>query len=103
MRQAQEISLEEAQRRMDEEIALWLREEEILQEALQESKREGIGKIQEQVTPLSRKSNPRSLVVIPTRWSTPSWPPRISTKCYKSLQRQARRKSGNLTGKPPIL
>ena len=54
MRQAQEISLEEAQRRMDEEIALWLREEEILQEALQESKREGIGKIQEQVTPLSK-------------------------------------------------
>ena len=39
---------------MDEEIALWLREEEILQEALQESKREGIGKVQEQVTPLSK-------------------------------------------------
>ena len=39
---------------MDEEIALWLREEEILQEALQESKREGIGKIQEQVAPLSK-------------------------------------------------
>ena len=54
IRQAQEISLEEAQRRMDEEIALWLREEEILQEALQESKRQGIGKIQEQVTPLSK-------------------------------------------------
>ena len=54
MRQAQEISLEEAQRRMDEEIALWLREEEILQEALQESKREGIGKVQEQVAPLSK-------------------------------------------------
>ena len=36
---------------MDEEIALWLREEEALQEALEESKREGIGKMQEEVEP----------------------------------------------------
>ena len=51
LRQAREISLEEAQKRMDEEIALWLREEEALQEALEESKREGIGKMQEEVGP----------------------------------------------------
>ena len=53
MRQAQEISLEEAQKKMDEEIALWLREEEALQEALEESKRQGIGKMQEEVPPFS--------------------------------------------------
>ena len=38
-------------RGMEEEISLWLREEDALQEALEESKREGIGKMQEEVLP----------------------------------------------------